>query len=83
MLKIISGRIRGFQNPQITRLFSEIEKERESNPFGGVRSTEQENFAIRTSLNLTVTPRQGSCGGRISSLDGRNGYIDFTLVTSY
>ena len=57
------------------------------NPFGGVRSTEQENFAIRTSLNLTVTPRQGNCGGRFSSLDGRNGYnklfkIFFGILTS-
>ena len=61
------------------------------NPFGGVRSTEQENFAIRTSLNLTVTPRQGNCGGRFSSLDGRNGYNkllkifcwDFDLSTTF
>ena len=78
MLKIFSGKIfLDFEISENHRLFSEIEKEREMNPFGGVRSTEQENFAIRTSLNLTVTPRQGSCGGRFSSLDGRNGYLIF------
>ena len=84
MLKTFSGKITEqilFVAQQSDhRHFSEIEKERETNPFGGVRSTEQENFAIRTSLNLTVTPRQGSCGGRISSLDGRNGYF-FSILS--
>ena len=48
----------------------QIEDEKASNPFGGVRTEEQENFAIERAFNMTVTPRQGPCGGRHSSLDG-------------